>query len=68
MGSSSLRVLSPEPGDELGDPHSQAKAEPHAHVYSSPLNLQRALVSQSLSGTSLAPSAAQPVCEGAETT
>ena len=25
-------VVSPEPGDELGDLHTQAKAEPHVHM------------------------------------
>ena len=35
-GWSSLRALAPEPGGQLGGPHSQAKAEPHAHVCSCP--------------------------------
>ena len=62
-GWSSLRALSPQPGDQLGDPHSQAKAEPHAHVYSSPLHLPRALLSLRLSATSLAPPSTQPWVE-----
>ena len=63
-GRSSHRALSPQPGDHLGDPNSQAKEEPHAHVCSSPLHLPRALLSLSLSGTSSAPPAAQHVSEG----
>ena len=64
LGRSSLRTPSPKAGDELRDPHSQAKAEPHAHVSSSPLLIQRPLVSRSLLGNSLAPSAAQPSVKG----
>ena len=63
-GWSSLRALSPQPGDQLGGPHSQAKAEPHAHVCSCPLHLLRALLSLSLSVTSSAPPAAQPWVKG----
>ena len=64
----SLKALAPESGDQLGCPHSQAKAEPHAHVCSWPLQLQRARLSQSLSGSSLAAPAALPEWEGAELT
>ena len=64
-GWSSLRAFTPECWCQLGGPHTQAKAEPHAHVCSCPLHLQRAWVSQSLSGSSLAPPAAQPLWEGA---
>ena len=51
---------------ELGHPHSQAKAEPHAHVCSSPCTC-RELWWSSLRNL-LAPSAAPPVCEGADPT
>ena len=55
-------------GGDLGGPHSHAKAEPNAHVCSCPLHLRRARVSQSLSGSSLATPAAQPVYQGADQT
>ena len=61
----SLRVLAPEPGCKLVCPLSHTKAEPHAHVCSCSLYLQRARLSYSLSGSSLATPAALPVCEGA---
>ena len=60
-----LSGLGPEPVDQLGGPHTQAKAEPHAHVCSCPLHLQRARLSQRLSGSSLAAPAALPGWEGA---
>ena len=61
MGWFSLRALSPEPGDQVGGPHSQDKAEAHAHVCSRPLDLQRARLSQRWSGSSLA---SQQHCPG----
>ena len=52
------QVLGPEPGDKIGGPQAQAKAEAHAKVCSCPLHIQKPRLSQRWSGSSLAAPAA----------
>ena len=62
------QALGPEPFDQLGPEHAQAKSEAHAKVGSCSLHLQRARLSQRFSGRSLAAPAALPGWEGVEPT
>ena len=68
FGRSSLRALGPEPGDQLGGPHAQAKSEEHAKVCSCPLHIQGARLRERVSGSPLAAPAAPPGWKGAELT
>ena len=61
LGGFSSGAVSPEPGAEVGDPHSQGKAKPHPHIFA----LQESPVSLSLLGTFLAPTETHSVCEPA---
>ena len=68
FGWSSNRALGPEPGDQLGVPHAQAKSEAHAKVCSCSLYIQRARLCERVSGSSLAAPVAPSGWNGAEPT